>query len=130
MAEANIKAAIARQEPIIGIKDEAEASEAEYKARIKKLWRMIKDADADTRAKIINELDEKTVTDLRTFQNPYRKPVFAGDRYRLLSYGIINLPEKYAQRLAMTTVVGFLYRMLDEYEPEDGGLYHSENDTE
>lgn len=130
MAEANIKAAIARQEPIIGIKDEAEASEAEYKARIKKLWRMIKDADADTRAKIINELDEKTVTDLRTFQNPYRKPVFAGDRYRLLSYGIINLPEKYAQRLAMTTVVGFLYRMLDEYEPEDGGLYPSENDPE
>ena len=97
-----------------------------YEENLKKLWNMIVKAEPEQKEKIIAHLDKKTINDLRTFKNPYKKPIIQGSKIRLLAFNVINMTEKYAQRFAMTSLIGFIYRMLDEYDPDSE--YVSEND--
>lgn len=111
-------------------KEHINKNDPEYQEHLKKLWNVFKSSTKEQRAKMINELDEETITDLRTFMNPYKKPVISGDKYKCLAFNFINLREKYCTRFAMTSIVGFLYRMLDEYTPTFSKKYISENDPE
>lgn len=94
-----------------------------------KLWNIMQNADAKTREKIIKNLPEKTVYLLRTKSNPYKKPVYKGNKNKLLCFNVINLREKYLQRLAMTSLIGFTYRMLDEFEPPGAKEFESQVDA-
>lgn len=106
--------------------EDSKQSEEEYEETIRRLWTVIKSAGKEKREKIVASLDQKTITALRTYNNPYKKPVIAGDKYRFLAFNVINMTEKYAQRFAMTGLIGFIYRMLEEYKPESD--YISEDD--
>lgn len=108
--------------------DTASAKNA-FDEDLNKLWDIIKHADTETRKKIISGLDEKTTYLLRTRQNPYQKPVYKGTKNKILCFNVINLREKYQQRFAMTSLIGFMYRMLDEFEPPGSKNYESQNDA-
>lgn len=115
------------------MRDQAFKAQQTYEHDLDKLWGIIKKSTPEKAKAIMEQLDEKTITALRTKNNPYRKPVFkntGGRDDRILAFNVINLTEKYLQRLAMTSLVGFTYRMLDEYEPEESKKFPSENDAE
>jgi|GEM_PF-5411762 len=114
--------------PEIDIREDTRKKAEEYERDIKKLWKVILRADEEKRAKIMESLDEKTIIALRTFNNPYKKPVIEGEKIKCLAFNVINFTEKYARRFATTAVIGFLYRMLDEHSPSDIEEYVSEND--
>src|SRR4051812_16866160 len=99
------------------IRQDSSVAKQEFDEDLTKLWNIIKTADQETRKKIIAGLPEKTLFLLRTKQNPYQKPVYKGNKDKLLCFNVINLREKYQQRFAMTSLIGFIYRMLDEFEP-------------
>jgi len=125
----HIEAAIKAKEPIIApAENDNDENDEQYKKRLRSIWRALTSADAVTQKQIIADLDEKTARDLRKFQNPYKKPVFVNDKYKLLVVGMVNLKEKYWRRFTMTAMIGFLYRMLDEFEPADMKSYPSEDD--
>ena len=111
------------------IREESKDAEDKYADDIKRLWAIIKRAQPDKRSKIIADLDKKTIMALRTLNNPYKKPIIEGDRYRYLAFNVINLTEKYSRRFAMTSLIGFIYRMLDEYKSKSSE-YISENDPQ
>jgi hypothetical protein len=112
------------------MKTQSEQAQKKYDENLDRLWEVIQKASPKRKEEIINSLDAKTVTALRTRKNPYKKPVFKGNKERYLSFHVINLREKYLKRFAMTSLIGFIYRMLDEYEPEAAKTYPSENDSE
>lgn len=75
-----------------------------------------------------NEIDDvlKTMPEtmqhmLRTkfniMKNPKTTPIM-GDEKEILEFSIINIKEKYAQRFAMTSLIGFIYKMMEEWEPK------------
>jgi hypothetical protein len=112
------------------MRDQAMHAQEGYEADLDRLWAVIQRASPERKEEIISKLDEKTVTALRTKNNPYGKPVFKGNSNKLLAFQVINLTEKYLERFAMTSFIGFIYRMLDEYEPEAAKRYPSEHDPE
>lgn len=102
-----------------------------YTDDLNNLWKIIQESSPEQKETIINSLDEDTVNALRSMKNPYKKPVYSGtkdDRY--LVFSVINLREKYLQRFAMTSLIGYVYRMLDEYEPSSSENFVSENSPE
>jgi hypothetical protein len=99
------------------------------KEDLTKIWKIIQTAPASEREEIIKTLKPEVIVALRSFSNPYKKPVYAGNQERLLAFSIINILEDYSCRFAMTSIIGFIYRMLDEYEPEERENYVSENDA-
>jgi hypothetical protein len=112
------------------VKQEADDGSAEYNHNVDKLWAIIQSMPKHEKKKVIDSLDEKTITALRVRRNPYRKPVFMGKTNKTLAFSMINITEKDAQRFAMTSLIGFLYRMLDEYKPKGHENFVSENDPQ
>jgi hypothetical protein len=112
------------------MRNDTKGKSEEYEKNLKELWLILRSSTPKDREEITKQLDEKTINSLRTMANPYKKPVFLGDSCKMLAFGIINMTEKYSERFAMTSLVGFLYRMLDEYKPPDTDEYPSENDAE
>ena len=103
-------------------------SESEYDEMVKSLWKKIQEAPSDQLENLINQLDEDMINKIRTLNNPYKKPILDGDKNKYLAFNFINIRHKYLQRLNMTSLIGFIYKMLDEYETESD--YISENDPE
>jgi len=100
-----------------------------YEKRLLGIWQLLqKTTDADLQKRIVDKLTEQEVTDLRKFKNPLKKPVLDGGNPRYLLFSLINLEEKYMRRLTMTSLIGFLYRMLDEYTPKSCEELPSEED--
>jgi hypothetical protein len=96
---------------------------------VSEIWKRIQRASKKEREYIINSLTPEQVELLRTTVNPYKKPVYCpADEHRFMAFYITNVGDKYAQRFAMTSLVAFLYRMLDEFEPDCD--YMSEQDPE
>src|SRR5579883_310158 len=87
---------------IINQEQDDNKKEEEYVKELKSLWQMILKANPEKRENIISKLDKKTVVALRTYNNPYKKPIIEGDRNRYLAFNFINMTEKYCQRFAMT----------------------------
>ncbi|RJO60774.1 MAG: hypothetical protein C4542_07960, partial [Dehalococcoidia bacterium] len=109
-------------------KEQAIVKKQAFEAEIGKMWKIMQKMTPEKRAQFVQQLDEGMITALRSYSNPYKKPVFIGDRNRYLAFSVINLTEKYCQRFAMTSLIGFLYRMLDEFSPAAAKNYISEND--
>ncbi|SIP85911.1 Putative MCP chaperone [Pacmanvirus A23] len=65
----------------------------------------------------VYELDPEKVIELRKYLNPLGNVITSKKSYANLS--LINWHEKYLRRFHMTGLVGYLYRTVEEYEPED-----------
>lgn len=85
---------------------------------LEKLWKVLVTATPEQQEAMIQRLDAKTIHLLRTRSNPFKKPVYKGENRSILAFNLINLREKYYSRFCMTGLIGFLYRMLDEWTPE------------
>lgn len=89
------------------------------KEELDKIWTALKNASKEGAKQIIDNLSAETMAALRSMHNPYKKPILGSDKYKFLAFSIINMTEKYIQRFAMTSLIGFIYRMLDEYQAEN-----------
>jgi hypothetical protein len=118
-----------KQKKPLGVPKDSHEKAEKYEKDLDNLWAIIRSAPQIEREEIVKQLDEDTIIALRTRQNPYKKPVFMQGKNKALAFGIINVTEKDAQRFAMTSLIGFIYRMLDEYKPEGLDNYTSENDA-
>ena len=98
--------------------------------KIEKLWKIFSKATPDQRERIIKELDEDMVTELRKRGNPYRPNNLYKQKKgkRILLCSVFSPLEKYIDRFSMTSLIGFLFRMLDEYTPAEAKQYLSEED--
>lgn len=107
---------------------ETEAAKQAKSDHIEKVWRVFRKANAEQREKLIEQLDEDTVTELRARGNPYKGNALykrqKGDR--ILLFSLFSPHEKYIDRFSMTSLIGFIFRMLDEYTPEEAKQYMSE----
>jgi len=99
---------------------------------IEKIWKVLRKANPAQRAKLMEQLDEDTVTELRARGNPYKGNALykrqQGDR--ILAFSLFSPHEKYIERFAMTSLIGFLFRMLDEWTPKECEQYKSEMEPE
>lgn len=73
---------------------------------------------------LINDLNDEEINILYQFRNPYVKKLPLGDKndnvYNCISF--TNSPDKWYEKLHTTTMVGFLYRRLHEYEIEEDDI--------
>ncbi len=97
---------------------QAESARQKFDSDLEKLWKVLVTATPEQQEEMIKRLDAKTIHLLRTRSNPFKKPVFKGENRSILAFNLINLREKYYSRFCMTGLIGFLYRMLDEWQPE------------
>lgn len=68
---------------------------------------------------IIYAVSPEKLAEFRTMANPYQEPVQTGDEDKFMCFSFINLQEKYQKRLAMTSLVAFIYRMLSEHNIQE-----------
>lgn len=77
-----------------------------------------------TNPELINELDDDEINILYEYRNPYVKKLPLGSKndniYNCMSF--TNSPDKWYEKLHTTTMVGFLYRRLFEYEVDEEDL--------
>lgn len=102
---------------------------SEYtEAQIQQLSKLILSSSDEAKKKIIDKLPASVLNALRTKMNPTKKPIaYQTDEYVAMHY--IDVDKKYKQKFLMTGMIGFLYRMLDEYTPahiEELGLKSEE----
>src|SRR6266480_2837518 len=93
--------------------------------KLSKIWNMLQHSKPEQREKIINSLSKETIVALRTLANPYKKPVYLCGKEKILACCLLNVTEKYAQRFAITGLIAFIYRMLDEYQLENNYISES-----
>jgi hypothetical protein len=69
----------------------------------------------------IENLNEDEITEIRKHINPYGRTIESDDKsYTCLSY--TNMTKEYYTKLITTTMIGFVFRMCDEYEVLDEEL--------
>lgn len=84
--------------------------------QIRDLVKLILNSSEDAQKKIIAKLSASDLQKLRTAMNPTKKPIaYDTDEYIAMHY--IDVDKQYKQKFLMTGMIGFLYRMLDEYTP-------------
>jgi hypothetical protein len=110
------------------MKDEANNKQKTYEKNLHQLWALIQGETPEGKKEIIEKLAPDTITALRSIANPYKKPIYLGHKNKVLAFSTINITETYSRRFAMTTLIGFIYRMLDEYKPDELDKYISEDD--
>lgn len=111
------------------IRTERKDAEDKYQERMNELWKIMHSSTPEEQKEIISHLDEKTIYLLRTQKNIYNKPVYKGNKVERLAFNVVNMKEKYLQRFAMTSLIGFVYRMLDEWSPPGNKDFISQDDT-
>jgi len=99
-----------------------------YEQKIANIWRLLKNATPEEQVEITSKLSEDDLNALRMAGNPYKKPIYLGGNEKILAFSVTNLEEKYAQRFAMTSLIGFTNRMVDEYEAPGRDKFMSESD--
>jgi len=65
----------------------------------------------------INELSPEELANLRKYVDPIGNIVKSEESF--INISILNLKEDYIKKLTLTAMIGYLYRVLDEYEPDD-----------
>ena len=84
--------------------------------QLSKVWTRIKSASQEEAAYILNNLPDEVIQKLNTFANPTKKPVaLTTDEAIAISY--LDLDKQYKQHFMTTSLIAFVGRMLDEYEP-------------
>jgi len=110
-------------------KDSHDQKGDEYQDQLKQIWSVINELPEDQARDFLKQFPQEIIEDVRSYKaNPYKIPVFRGKKTRILSFTTINLTEKYAQRFAMTSLIGFIFRMLDEWKHDSCDKFRSEDD--
>lgn len=91
------------------------------------IWQLLEQLPKEEAEKFLAELDQEVIDQIRTAKNPYKLPVFKGNDNRLLIFTTIPLSETYARRFAMTSLIGYIFRMVDEYAPTSINLPKEED---
>lgn len=92
-----------------------------------RIWELIQKASNEEKKRIIDNLSDEDLINLRHAANPYRKPLYE-PKSKILAFSSINMNEEYTKNFMMTSVVGFLYKMATEFsfsslrEENDGFL--------
>lgn len=92
-----------------------------------RIWELIQKASNEEKKRIIDNLSDEDLINLRHAANPYRKPLYE-PKSKILAFSSINMNEEYTKNFMMTSVVGFLYKMATEFsfsslcEEKDGFL--------
>lgn len=73
--------------------------------------------DKDSISALIEQIGEAELKDEYKNLNPYGRMVEGSDKYSCFSF--INLREEYMTKLLTTSMIGFIYRMCDEYNVPD-----------
>jgi hypothetical protein len=104
----------------------------ERQTHIEEIWKVFAKANEQQRKKLIEELDDETVTELRARGNPFSQSALykKNKGNRILLFSLFSPHEKYLDRFSMTSLIGFLFRMLDEYVPEEAKQYMSESEPQ
>lgn len=104
----------------------------ERQAHIEAIWKVFAKANEQQRKKLIEELDDDTVTELRARGNPFNQSALykKNKGNRVLLFSLFSPHEKYIDRFSMTSLIGFLFRMLDEYVPAEAKQYMSESEPQ
>lgn len=93
------------------------------------LWDVIKKANPAQRLKIVEQLDEKSIEELKKVANPYRKPVYnSSANYANIS--VYNTNRLYERQLQTTAIIGFLYKVATEFKHPTAEKFPSELDGE
>lgn len=87
-----------------------------------KIWSLMTEMDESDIDEVLKTIPDDQLHHFRTkfnaMQNPKTTPYTGGsDEIELLAFNIINVQEIYARRFAMTSLVGFIYQMMSEWEP-------------
>ena len=73
--------------------------------------------DIEKNPEILDEMTEDEIRELRKEIHPYSNVVGLGDKYTILSF--TNIDAEFNKRLITMGVAGFVYKMLEEFNPED-----------
>lgn len=65
----------------------------------------------------VEEIDYSTASEVRKYLNPLGNVITGKKTYANIS--LVNYEEQYLKKLHTTAMIGYLYRTLEEYEPED-----------
>lgn len=85
--------------------------------------------DLEKNPENIDNLTEEEITEIRKHINPYGRTIESDNKsYTCLSY--TNMTKDYLTKILMTTMVGYVYRMCDEYEILDDDLTTEVNDDD
>ena len=85
--------------------------------------------DLESNPENIENLTEDEITEIRKHINPYGRTIESDDKsYTCLSY--TNMTKEYLTKILTTTMIGFVYRMCDEYEILDDELTTDVNDDD
>lgn len=83
----------------------------------KGLWNILSSLTKEQCEDFLNNVDYSIIKLLRSYNNPVNKPIVQqGNEEKKLVFYYVNLGEKYYYRECMTTIVGFIYRMLSEID--------------
>lgn len=66
----------------------------------------------------IDQLEGEKIAEMRKYMNPFGRVIAGKDSWTCLS--ITNFKEEYLRKFVATSLVGFLYRMCDEFGVESG----------
>lgn len=112
--------------------EETPQSLKERQEHIEAIWKVFAKANEQQRKKLIEELDDDTVTELRARGNPFGQSALykKNKGNRILLFSLFSPHEKYIDRFSMTSLIGFLFRMLDEYVPAEAKQYMSESEPQ
>lgn len=97
---------------------------------INEIWDLLGTLEPAEAEAFLKEFPQEIIEKIRVTKNPYKLPVFTNGDHRWLIGTVIPISEIYARRLAMTGLVGFIFRMVDEYKPKKLNVLPSEEGPE
>lgn len=65
----------------------------------------------------VNDLADEEVVEVRKYLNPLGAVISNQKSYAIV--GLTNMRDRYLRKLHMTAMIGYVFRMLEEYEPEE-----------
>lgn len=97
---------------------------------INDIWNVLGSLPANEAEEFLKNFPQEVIEKIRVAKNPFKLPVFKGSDNRWLICTALPISEIYQKRLAMTSLVGYTFRMADEYKPKKLEYLPSEESQE
>lgn len=99
--------------------------------KAKQIYYAAQKLPVEERVKLFERLPEPIWTTIKNL-DIFRENVYNCGKDRYLAVSVVNMQRKHEERVVMTGLIGFLYRMLDEWDMGENPIldnYTSENDA-
>lgn len=101
----------------------------EFKENIDNFIQELEELDnEEEQNKRLESLTDEQISEIRKYVSPYTNTITGSNKFTCLSH--TNITKEYFTRLLTTTLIGFLYRMCDEYEILDDELTEQVNEND